>query len=219
MIQNRHRKTALYATAAIGLLLALIVLLFAVEKRRTQAEMGAVLSALFSEELHDDVDKWGAGHTIQIVVQRKPDCQMCPGGGSGFDTHSWFAQSLRSRESSVFDQRSWFAQSSRITRLSFLLNSVFSTDIKTELHLPSGMQSFFVSPSDLGTKPSDSQARFPNNLGYFVVSHIGLNLNKTEALLYVDHFCGGLCGGGTYVLMRKVNGVWHVADQHSTWVS
>jgi hypothetical protein len=28
-------------------------------------------------------------------------------------------------------------------------------------------------------------------------------VNKTEALLYVERFCRGLCGGGDYVLLRK----------------
>lgn len=55
--------------------------------------------------------------------------------------------------------------------------------------------------------------------GIFVVSHVGLSLNKSEALFYVDPFCPGLCGGGGYVLMRKVDGVWHVADRRVTWVS
>jgi hypothetical protein len=215
MIQNRLRRVALYAAAALGFLLTLMALLLVVEQKRTQAEMGAVLSALFSEELHDE---WGTGRPVQIVMQRKPDCQMCP-RGSVFDKESWFAQPSRSRGSLVFDQRPWFAQSSRITRASFFLNNVFSTDIQAELHLPSGGQAVFVNPSDLGTKPSDFQARFPNSLGYFVVSHVGMNLNKTEALLYIDHFCSGLCGGGTYVLMRKVDGVWHVVGHHATWVS
>ena len=79
---------------------------------------------------------------------------------------------------------------------------MFSTDVNTDLRLPSGARAVFVNPSDLGTKTSDFEARFPNNLGYFVVSHVGLNLNKTEALLYVAHFCSGWCGGGSYVLTR-----------------
>ena len=99
------------------------------------------------------------------------------------------------------------------------MNSVFTTDIGTEVDLPSGARAVFVNPSDLGSKPSDFEAKFPNNLGYFIVSPVGLSLNKNEALLYVDHFCSGLCGGGTYVLMRKTNGMWHVADQYGTWVS
>jgi len=216
MSQNRFKRIVLYATAGIGLLLVLVGLLFAVEQRRTQAETGAVLSALFSQGARYDMDKWGAaGRTIEIVIQRYPDCRLCEGGGSEFDRKFWFGRSLKSRASLLSD--AWFAQSSRITRASFFLNSVFSKDVSTDLRLPGGARAVFVNPSDLGT--SDFEARFPNSFGFFVVSHVGLNLNKTEALLYVDHFCGGLCGGGDYVLMRKVNGVWHIVERHMTWVS
>jgi hypothetical protein len=217
MSRNRFKRIGLYATAGIGLLLVFVGLLFAAEQRRTQAETGAVLSALFSQEVLHDMDKWGGGRTVAIVVLRNPDCRMCTGDGSGFDRQSWFAPSLRSRGSSLSD--AWFAQSSRITRASFFLNSVFSTDVSTDLHLPSGARAAFVNASELVTKTSDFEARFPNNLVFFVVSRVGLNLNKTEALLYVERFCGGLCGGGEYVLMRKVNGVWLVVDRHCTWVS
>lgn len=217
MIKSRVRRIALSTMAGIAVLLAVMGLLFSVEQRRTQAEAGAVLSALFSQTVLHDMDKWAGGHTINIVIQRNPDCRMCPGAGDGFEMQSWFARSLKERASSVSDP--WFAQSSRMTRATFLLNNAFSTDISTDLHLPSGARAVFVNPSDLGRKPSDFEARFPNNLGYFVVSHVGLNERNTEALLYIDHFCAGLCGGGTYVLMRKVDGAWHVADQHGTWVS
>ena len=125
--------------------------------------------------------------------------------------------SLKSRWLALSD--AWFAQSSRMTRTSFLVNSLFSTDITTDLSLPEGARAYFVNPSDLGLTPGNLEAKYPNNLGYFVVSHIGLNLKKTEALLYIDHFCGGLCGGGEYILVRKVDGVWRVADERGTWVS
>src|SRR5262249_46672921 len=108
----------------------------------------------------------------------------------------------------------WFAQSSRMTRASFFLNSILARDLSTDLRLPSGAHAVFINPNDLGTKVGDFEARFPNNFGFFVVSHVGMNINKTEALLYVDHFCGGLCGGGGYVLMHRVNGAWHVVDRH-----
>jgi hypothetical protein len=217
MSRNRFKSIVLYATAGIGLLLVFVGLLFAVEHRRTQAETGAVLSPLFSQVVLHDMDNWGGGRTVEIVILRNPDCRMCSMYGSGFDTQSWFAPSLRSRGNSLSD--AWFAQSSRITRASFFLNSVFSTDVTTDLRLPSGARAAFVNASDLGNKTSDFEARFPNNLGFFVVSRVGLNLNRTEALLYIERFCGGLCGGGEYVLMRKVDGVWHVVDRHGTWVS
>ncbi len=217
MGQNRFKRIALYTTAGIGLLLALVALLFVVEQRRTQAEEGAVLSALFSQGVLHDMDKWGAGRTITIVVLRNPDCRICAEPAIGLESQSWFAQSLKSRESTLSD--AWFAESSPTTRASFFLNSVFSRDLATDLRLPSGARAVFVNPSDLGTRVGDFEARFPNNIGHFVVSHVGMNLNKTEALLYVDHFCGGLCGGGSYVLMRKVNGAWYVIDHHATWMS
>jgi hypothetical protein len=217
MSRNRFKSVALYATVGIALLLVFVGFLFAVEQRRSKAETGAVLSAFFSQVVLQDMDKSRAGRTIEIVIQRKPDCRICSADGSGPDGLSWFAPSLRRRGSSLSD--AWFAQSSRITRASFFLNSVFSTDVSTDLRLPSGARAVFVNPGDLGPKTNDFDAKFQNNLGYFVVSRVGLNLNETEALLYVEHFCGGLCGGGEYVLMRKLNGAWHVVDHRGTWVS
>jgi hypothetical protein len=217
MNRNRFKSIFLYATAGIAVLLALLALLIVVEQRRTQAEAGAVLSAYFSQEVLPESDKSDAGRTITIVVMRKPDCRICSVDGNGLDRLSWFVPSLRWRTSELSE--AWFIQSSRITRASFFLNSVFSTDIRTDLRLPNGARAAFVNPSDLRIKADDFEARFPNSFGFFVVSHVGLNLNKTEALLYVEHFCGGLCGGGNYVLMRKTNGVWHVVDHHQTWVS
>jgi len=216
MSQNRFKSIALYATAGIGFLLVLVGLLFAVEQRRTQAETGEVLSAFFSQVVLHDMDKWDAGRTITIVVMRNPDCRICAEPAIGLESQSWFAQPLKSRGSSVLE--AWFAQSSKITRASFFLNSVFSRNLSTDLRLPSGAQAVFVNPSDLGTM-RDFEARFPNNTGHFVVSHVGLNLKKNEALLYVDHCSTGMCRGGGYVLMRKVNGAWRVVDRHGTWVS
>lgn len=205
MDRSRYRKITLRAVAGVGLLLTLVTLLFVIEQRRTQAEMGTILSALFSDEVLHYAQDLEAGRQIQIVVQRD-------------SKNPWEKSELQG--SLLFDRRRLFVQSSRTTRVSFFVSNVFSTDIQTELHLPGGVQPFFLSRKELErTKPSDFQTRFPNNLGYFVVSHVGLNLGESEALLYIDHFCNGLCGGGVYVLMHKVNGTWHVFDQHGTWVS
>jgi len=187
----------------MGVLLALLALLFALEQRRTQAEMGTILSAYLSDEVLHNVHDWGSGHGVQMIVQLEA---QSPG--------NW-----RWRWSFLLDRGSWFPESSRTSRISFFLSNVFSTDVRAELHLPSGVKPIFVSRQELErTEPNDFQSRSGNNLGYVAVSHVGLNLTNSEAIFYIDHFCG-LCGGGGYVLMRKVNGVWRVAAQHSTWVS
>lgn len=217
MSQNRSKRIALYATAGIVFLLLFVGLFLGIERRRTQAETGAVLSAFFSQKVLNDMQNVDAERPITIVVMRNPDCGICMHPAIGLETQSWFAQSLKSRAWSVSD--AWFAQSSRTTRASFFLSSVFSTDINIDLRLAKGALVVFANPNEIGAKPGDFDARFPNNFGFFVVSHVGLNLAKTEALLYVDHYCGGLCGGGGYVQMRKVNGMWRVVSLHETWVS
>jgi hypothetical protein len=197
------KKIALRVFFGIGVLLAVLALVIALEHRRTESEMGTILSAYLSDEVLQNAHDWGSGRGVQIVIQREA---QSPG--------NW-----RWRWSWLLDRRSLFPDSSRTSRISFFLTNVFSADVQAELHLPRGVKSVFVSRKELErTEPNDFRTGFPNNLGYVAVSHVGLNLTQSEAIFYIDHFCG-LCGGGGYVLMRKVNGVWHVADQHSTWVS
>jgi hypothetical protein len=198
-----YRRIAFRAVLPIASLLAVLTLLFVMEQRRTQAEMGAVLSAYLSDEVLHNPHDWGSGRGVQMVMQREA---QRPG--------NW-----RWRWITLLDKRSWFPKSSRTSQFSFFLTNLFVTDVQAELHLPSGVTPVFVSRKELEqTEPNDFQTRFPNNFGYIAVSSIGLNLTKSEAIFYIDHFCG-LCGGGGYVVMRKVNGQWRVVDQHSTWVS
>lgn len=165
--------------------------------------MSVVLSAYLSDEVLHNAHDWGSSRKVQMVIQREA---QNPG--------NW-----RWRWIMLLDRRSRFPESSRTSRFSFLLTNLFPTDIQAELHLPSGVTPVFVGRKELErTEPNDFRTRFLNNFGYIAVSHIGLNLTKSEAIFYVDHFCG-LCGGGGYVVMRKVNGQWRVVEQHSTWVS
>src|SRR5579863_9007660 len=127
MNQDRFKRVILYGTAGVALLLALVALFLIVEQRRTQAETGAVLSAFFSQVVLRDMDKWDAGRTITIVVMRNPYSDPWLGTTSP----SWFAQPLKSRWSLASEV--WFAQSSKMTRASFFLNRVFSSNLSTDL--------------------------------------------------------------------------------------
>ncbi len=51
----------------------------------------------------------------------------------------------------------------------------------------------------------DSQLRAA---GYFDVSAVGFNADKTQAFVYIGHSCGNVCGGGTYHLLEKIAGKW-----------
>jgi hypothetical protein len=109
-----------------------------------------------------------------------------------------------------------FQQLQASTRASYFVRNLFSTRILARFVLPSRATVVFTSQSDYGSP--EFQEKFPHNLGLIALSGAGFNLSHTQAVFYIDHFCG-LCGGGRYVLMEKANGVWRVQDEHYTWIS
>lgn len=82
--------------------------------------------------------------------------------------------------------------------------------------LPSRATLAFTSRSDYFSP--EFQKKFPRNLGLITLSGVGFNVRRTQAVFYIDHFCG-LCGGGRYVLIEKIDGAWRVRDEHYTWIS
>ena len=198
------RRTAVRGVCAFFILLLCILALAAVEQRRTESELAAVVSAYLSDGIPQDPHDWGSGRGILVVLQREA---QVPG--------VW-----RWRWLSPFDNRLKFSGSSVVTRGSFSLSNALPSRLQITLQLPAGVTGAMVSRKELErTAATDEfQKRFPNNFGYVAVSQAGFNFNKTESIFYIDHFCG-LCGGGRYVLMRKIEGTWKVVDEHYTWVS
>lgn len=54
----------------------------------------------------------------------------------------------------------------------------------------------------------DFYAKYPNSGGDIQLSAVGFNSDKTLALVYVGHSCGGLCGGGSYHLLKRTDDKW-----------
>ncbi|MCU1311884.1 MAG: hypothetical protein JWO20_3009 [Candidatus Angelobacter sp.] len=207
MQRSWYRKLAVRVSIAVAGLLISIAMLFTLELRRTQAQLGEVLSDLFSEGVLREPPDVGSG--LQIVIQGKAETPgMAP--GATMRPSPWLDEKLR------------FPQASPVSRISFLLANAFPTEIRANIRLPRGAEAFFLSSGEFNRMtPHGFQQRFPKpyGQGYFAVSQAGFNFSKTEAILYANHFCAGLCGGGGYILARKVNGVWRVVDQHESWVS
>ncbi len=209
MARNRYRRIAVRAAAGVGLLLTLIALLFFCELRRTQAEMDAVLSDISNVPLHS-VPDLGSGRRIQTILMREA---QAPGTRPG---------QARARWSLLLDENLRFPQASLITRCSFLLTNAVPTDIRVDLHVLRGAGAVVLSKSELDHMTrSEFLKRFPDGqpLQQVSISQVGFNFSKTEAILYFERSCAGLCGGGAYILLRKVDGVWVVVDQHATWMS
>jgi hypothetical protein len=66
-------------------------------------------------------------------------------------------------------------------------------------------------PRPPGSTSDKEKAVFPLNATViFHVSAVGFNGDRTRALVYVGHNCGGLCGGGAYHLLVNIDGTWQV---------
>ena len=206
MQHRRLTKIAVRSTAALVALLLGMAALSVLERRRTQAELSAVLSALFS----DAVLRYesGSGRGIQVIVLRD-------GPGSAIWRARWFNWLL--------DRQTLFPQASRVTRSSFFLSNAITTDIPAELHLPKGVDFVVVTRGELERgQLGNFERRSLDDMESFAVSHPGLNFSKTEAILYIEYSCfrvTDLCSGGYFILMRKVNGVWRVVGRSGTWAT
>jgi hypothetical protein len=55
--------------------------------------------------------------------------------------------------------------------------------------------------------------KFPTSSRLISFSNVGFNNQHDQAFVYVDQVCGGLCGGGGYVLLKKVNGKWEIQNE------
>ena len=61
--------------------------------------------------------------------------------------------------------------------------------------------------------------RYPNAAGFWSFSQPGYNPAGDEAVLYVQHSCGMLCGTGHLYFLAKENGEWRVRNRMTLWIS
>lgn len=61
--------------------------------------------------------------------------------------------------------------------------------------------------------------QYPGSSGLISFSNVGFNEQHDQAFLYASRSCGGLCGEGSYFLLKKVNGRWEIVKEQGLWVS
>ena len=64
--------------------------------------------------------------------------------------------------------------------------------------------------------------KHPDSGGWIELSAVGFNADKTVAVVYMGHSCGGLCGGGQFHVLQKKDGKWLPLKWNGTscnWVS
>lgn len=194
-------KRILRRTAVVLIAVPVVLVSFGwFERERNEQEEYKVYSAYFSEGLLNDAHDWSIGDPVQVVI-----ADRTTSGGN-----------LRFRLFSLFDRRVDFGELQTSTRASYLARNLFRTHIESKFSLPARATACVTSEGKYSSPAF--QEKFPRNMGLVVLSGVGFNSSKTQAVFYINHFCG-LCGGGRYVLMEKIGGVWHVRDEHYTWIS
>jgi hypothetical protein len=63
------------------------------------------------------------------------------------------------------------------------------------------------------------EEKYPGASGFIRLAGVGFNPERDEALTYIEHGCGDLCGTGTYVLLRKSTKGWKVEKTVMLWIA
>jgi hypothetical protein len=96
--------------------------------------------------------------------------------------------------------------------------------IRPSFHIPidyglvssAQLESIFKKRGDIWGKYYE---QFPGSQGILTFARVGFNADGTQALLYWSNRCGGLCGGGGYVVLGKHNGQWLIVADIQQFVS
>jgi hypothetical protein len=59
---------------------------------------------------------------------------------------------------------------------------------------------------------------YPHSEGIVWYSRVGFNKQMDQALVYRWLYCGGLCGDGGYIVLKKTAAGWEIADS-KIWIS
>jgi len=72
---------------------------------------------------------------------------------------------------------------------------------------------------DLNKGWDEFYKKYPDSTGYIRLSRVAFDPGRSEALVYVEHGCGPLCGTGCYILLSKLEKGWTVSKIALLWVS
>lgn len=92
----------------------------------------------------------------------------------------------------------------------------FTLPVPYQIVASSELHSIFETPGDIWGRYYE---KYPNSNGLVHLSRVGFSPDGNQAAFYFSNHCGGLCGGGHFVIMEKVNSTWKVLQDVEVWVS
>jgi hypothetical protein len=107
-----------------------------------------------------------------------------------------------------------------LSKTNWLLQPNFKLSIPYEFASSEDLHAFFK-PGGPGWK--GLAERYPDSAGSFIVlSPVAFNADKTIAVAYKGHSGGSLCGGGTFHVLERKDGIWRDMSWRGTscaWAS
>jgi hypothetical protein len=138
------------------------------------------------------------------------------------ETLSYFPTYIESERQTLYldnfpDLEAETAEDAKIKKETGLLKKRFVLPVECTLITSDEVNGHFGPPGS-GGWISFNQA-YPLSRGFLRFSRVAFNRSATQAFLYVEHRCGGLCGTGHHVFLSKQDGNWVVKKTHLLWIS
>lgn len=173
-VSDRARRILRRAAVLLITVAVILVGLSWVERERNKEEEYAVYSAYLSEGLLNDAHDLSTGGPVQVVIR---DTTLPPGN-------------LRFRLFYLFDGRARFGELHTLTLASYLARNLFHAHPR---EIRATQASNGLLHARLRVFFARIQRKFPRNMGLVALSGVGFNPSRSQAVFYIDHFCG-LCG-------------------------
>ena len=159
----------------------------------------------------------GSGEPYDIAEAYEVYSAIIPTVAPDRETHMWFIRidtvTNGAGSSRPVDPARAEGEQSRGQRLVDTgLDDYFKMNARTWL-----LQRNFTLPNPYKLVASDAP---DSKEGFIELSAVGFNTDKTVAVVYMGHQCGGPpCGGGKSFVLQKHNGKWEVLSGLSCWMS
>jgi hypothetical protein len=124
------------------------------------------------------------------------------------------AESLRQKAPSL--QQTTIDRFRKANRQQALLGRAFRFPVEYQIIDQAQLDPIFNRKGDIW---GSYYKQYPGSQGIGTLSRVGFNADGTQALFYISNRCGGLCGGGSYVVMEKRDGHWVIEKEIEMWVS
>lgn len=98
------------------------------------------------------------------------------------------------------------------------IKNLYTDTAKFTLLTTTKLNSIF-STKDRGINWENFYKQYPHAPGYNLISKIKYNSTNDLALVYIENYCGRLCGSGYLILLQRQKDNWKVVNTDLMWVS